>query len=110
VLEAFGGSERKRRDDIKESFDLLRSKLPDMGTEKLSRAYVLHKASEYVKQLEGAVQAQAMEEEALRAEVEQLRQMLESGAGPGSMPAAVPTGPAAGRRRTASSGGNMDSG
>jgi hypothetical protein len=72
--------ERKRRDDIKDCFDALRAKLPDLGTDKLSRAYVLHKAADYVRALEATLQAQAAEEAALRAEVDELRRLAE-GAG-----------------------------
>ena len=72
-------AERKRRDDIKDSFEVLRAKLPDLGPEKLSRAYVLHKATEYVRQLEATLKAQAAEEESLRAEVEELRRVVEGG-------------------------------
>ena len=72
--------ERKRRDDIKDCFDLLRVKLPDLGGDKQSRAHVLQKTTEYVRQLEAALQAQTAEEEALRSEVEQLRRLLDGDA------------------------------
>lgn len=65
--------ERRRRDSIKDSFDRLRQRIPQMKTEKASRAVVLQRATVFIKQLEGVVLAQSAEETTLRREVEELK-------------------------------------
>lgn len=43
--------ERKRRDHIKDSFNMLRDAIPNLENEKASRAQILNKATEYIEHM-----------------------------------------------------------
>ncbi|XP_071833591.1 protein max-like isoform X2 [Apostichopus japonicus] len=43
--------ERKRRDHIKDSFNMLRDSIPNLENEKASRAQILNKATEYIEHM-----------------------------------------------------------
>lgn len=58
--------ERKRRDHIKDSFSLLRDVIPSVAGEKISRALILNKASDFIKEMKIKNQQHEEEIETLR--------------------------------------------
>ncbi|XP_065906927.1 max-binding protein MNT-like isoform X2 [Dysidea avara] len=58
--------ERKRRDHIKDSFSLLRDVVPAVAGEKISRALILNKASDFIKEMKIKNQQHEEEIETLR--------------------------------------------
>eukprot|EP00039_Didymoeca_costata_P029187 m.23580 g.23580 ORF g.23580 m.23580 type:complete len:176 (+) comp7517_c0_seq3:315-842(+) len=64
--------ERKRRDNIKDNFNVLRDSIPTIQGEKSSRAQILNKATEYIQYMRKANAAHQSEMEELRAQNEKL--------------------------------------
>jgi Max protein len=58
--------ERKRRDHIKDSFTNLRDCIPSLSGEKVSRAHVLNKATEYIRQMQKNSSIRSLEIEELK--------------------------------------------
>lgn len=72
-------AEQKRRCNIKNGFDTLRSLLPSLSSNtntKVSKAAMLQKAAEYIRQLEGEKYEQVKEYESLKQKVESLNQTI----------------------------------
>lgn len=72
-------AEQKRRCNIKNGFDTLRNLLPSLSSNtntKVSKAAMLQKAAEYIRQLESEKYDQEKEYEALKQKVESLNQTI----------------------------------
>jgi len=78
--------ERRRRDHIKDSFHDLRDCIPSLQGEKVSRAHILNKATEYIRQLqkggsirEGEIDDLELKNEVLEEQVNALEQAKAQG-------------------------------
>ncbi|XP_019849704.1 PREDICTED: uncharacterized protein LOC100634141, partial [Amphimedon queenslandica] len=68
--------ERKRRDHIKDSFTNLRDCIPSLSGEKVSRAHVLNKATEYIRQMQRNSSVRTVEIDELRKKNEILEEQV----------------------------------
>ena len=84
--------ERKRRDHIKDSFSVLRDSIPSLQGEKASRAQILNKATEFIKQMRQKNSARGSDLERIRKDNDDLERQiraLEEEAGLAPMPLPV---------------------
>lgn len=69
--------ERKRRNDLKSSFHILRDNIPELSSqERAPKVVILRKAADYITQLKKSSQLLQAEQERLRLRREQLKQKL----------------------------------
>ena len=85
--------ERRRRDHIKESFSRLRESVPTLRGEKMSRAQVLRKASEYILHMrrryqlfQGDIDQLKHQNDSLEDEIRRVETAIANGVDPSSIP------------------------
>ena len=85
--------ERRRRDHIKESFSRLRESVPTLRGEKMSRAQVLRKASEYILHMrrryqlfQGDIDQLKHQNDNLEDEIRRVETAIANGVDPSSIP------------------------